>query len=161
MHRRDFIFLSASSALLTATPTFAAAPAVDPAMLKRIYAGTNHMRDSRSIRSLRWNNDLNEAANRYAAVLAKSSTFSHTVGGSRLPDRVSRTGYRYRRLAENIGWAERRGSQLDIADWFVSAWMDSPGHRRNMLDNRLHEIGVGVAMRGRRYFAVQVFGKRK
>ena len=157
MNRRGFI-IGLSSGLI-ATPAIASVPSVDPAMLTQIYSGTNHVRASLSVGKLRLNGDLDRAANAYAQVLARSSKFSHRVGGTSLPQRVSRTGYSYRRLAENIGWAERRGSQTDIADWFVDAWMASPGHRRNMLDGRLSEIGVGVARRGRRFYAVQVFGK--
>lgn len=101
---------------------------------------------------------LQRAAQNYASVLARRKKLSHSVDGTSLSYRVRSVGYSYSRVAENIGWVERRGNTEDIAKWFIDGWMTSPGHRRNILDHKLRQIGVGVAQIRHRYYAVQVFG---
>jgi uncharacterized protein YkwD len=45
-------------------------------------------------------------------------------------------------LGENLAWGTG-----DVASpaRIVDAWMHSPGHRRNILDRRFREIGIGLA----------------
>lgn len=160
MDRRGFVAGLTCAISLPALPLWAASSTIDPKMFNAIYAGTNGYRARYSKGQLRYNKSLAQAATNYAAMLARTGKFSHTVGGTSLPQRVDRTGYDYHRLAENIGWAERRGTQVDIAHWFVKAWMESPSHRRNMLDGRLKELGVGITKLNNRYYAVQVFGAK-
>ncbi len=158
MDRRRFVTGLACAISLPAFPVGASTSTIDPKMFDAIFAGTNGYRTTYSKGQLRYNKALARAATNYSAMLARSRKFSHTVGGTNLPQRVDRTGYDYHRLAENIGWAERRGTQVEIAHWFVKAWMESPSHRRNMLDGRLKEMGVGITKVNNRYYAVQVFG---
>jgi len=71
-------------------------------------------------------------AERWAAYLARSGAFYHQ---SMYP--ILR-GCRASRVAENLA----RGNV--IADRIVLAWMQSPGHRANILDGRLSRIGVAA-----------------
>ena len=50
-----------------------------------------------------------------------------------------------------------------LALGFVKGWIESPEHRKNMLDPDVTEIGFGLAMSGKsgRYYAVQMFGRPK
>jgi uncharacterized protein YkwD len=80
--------------------------------------------------------------------MAGARFFAHdTPAGSSVADRVQRAGYgrasgRWS-IGENIGWgAGRMASPRAI----VSAWMESPPHRANILSGRFREIGVGVAL---------------
>lgn len=70
--------------------------------------------------------------------------------------RVVQAGYTpWRRLAENLGagFVSPRG--------VVRAWMRSAGHRRNLLDCRLREVGVGVVRAGSgQLWWTQDFGRR-
>jgi uncharacterized protein YkwD len=73
--------------------------------------------------------------------------FSHeSPGGSDLADRVRRTGYldgaRSWALGENIAWGS--GSRATPAS-IVGVWMNSSGHRDNILDRGFEHIGIGVA----------------
>jgi uncharacterized protein YkwD len=72
--------------------------------------------------------------------------FAHdSLSGAEFSDRIHRTGYtrgRWWRLGENLGWGG--GSQATPAA-MVAAWMDSPGHRVNVL-GQFREIGVGLAL---------------
>ncbi len=57
--------------------------------------------------------------------------------GSTLVSRVVATGYSYSQLAENL--AAGPISAQDV----VAGWMNSSGHRANILNCGLHELGIG------------------
>lgn len=64
---------------------------------------------------------------------------SHTgPDGSTMTSRVEAAGYSWSNLGENIA----RG-QAD-PDAVMNAWMNSPGHRANILNCAFKEIGIGV-----------------
>ncbi|GIE86265.1 CAP domain-containing protein [Actinoplanes regularis] len=81
------------------------------------------------------------AANRHAADMATRDYFEHeSPNGERAGDRVSDTGYDWRWYGENIA----RGQD---SPWAAMAdWMNSPSHRSNILDCRLDQMGVGLAI---------------
>jgi uncharacterized protein YkwD len=86
---------------------------------------------------------LIEAANEHAADMARRDYFAHeSPNGDGAGDRVSDAGYRWKRYGENIA----RG--VDSAYEVVDGWMHSPEHRENIMDCRLHQMGVGLALSG-------------
>jgi hypothetical protein len=68
-------------------------------------------------------------------------------------------------VAENIAmrYSSAGFETQNLARGFVQGWIESPEHRKNMLDADVTEIGVGLAMSDNsgRYFAVQLFGRPK
>ena len=54
-------------------------------------------------------------------------------------DRMTAAGYRYSTAAENIAAGQRTPQDV------MTAWMNSPGHRANILNCALRQIGVGYA----------------
>lgn len=97
---------------------------------------------------------LNLAAQNHSQDQANTQTMSHTGSdGSTLSVRVARAGYAgWTRIAENVAWG-----QADVVS-VMDAWMNSPGHRANIL-GPVTAIGVGRATSstGRIYWT-QVFG---
>ncbi|TXS57485.1 CAP domain-containing protein [Streptomyces sp. t39] len=84
---------------------------------------------------------LTQAADDYSDVMAASGVMSHTgPDGSTMTSRVEAAGYAWSTLGENIA----RG-QAD-AEAVMDAWMNSPGHRANILNCSFDELGVGVHM---------------
>jgi uncharacterized protein YkwD len=80
------------------------------------------------------------AANRHAADMARRGYFAHEdPHGDRAGERVADAGYEWSRFGENI--ARGQDSVYDVVD----GWMNSPEHRENILDCRLHQVGVGLA----------------
>jgi uncharacterized protein YkwD len=80
------------------------------------------------------------AANRHAADMARRGYFAHEDShGDRAGERVEDAGYRWSRYGENI--ARGQDSVFEV----VNGWMHSPEHRENIMDCRLHEVGVGLA----------------
>ncbi|MFE1585145.1 CAP domain-containing protein [Streptomyces sp. NPDC058737] len=85
------------------------------------------------------NDKLTRAADDYSDVMASSGVMSHTgPDGSTMASRVEAAGYRWSTLGENIA----RG-QADAAS-VMDSWMNSPGHRANILNCSFKELGVGV-----------------
>jgi uncharacterized protein YkwD len=87
---------------------------------------------------LKVNAQLTTAARAHSAWMAQTKKFSHTgSGGSTFVARVKATGYR-QPSAENIAWGYRTAASV------VDGWMNSPGHRANILNCRSKAVGVGV-----------------
>ncbi len=82
---------------------------------------------------------LTRAADDYSDVMAASGVMSHTgPDGSTMASRVEAAGYQWSALGENIA----RG-QAD-AEAVMEAWMNSSGHRANILNCDFAEMGIGV-----------------
>jgi len=81
---------------------------------------------------------LSAAAGAHSRDMALHNVFSHTGSdGSTMASRVVATGYAYSRLAENLAAGQATAEEV------VAGWMTSPGHRSNILNCELREIGVG------------------
>jgi uncharacterized protein YkwD len=102
------------------------------------------------------NANLMEAARVHAQQMAQFQRSDHTISGAQYPTLVSRlqaVGYSYSNAAENVAWNQRDAQSV------VTGWMNSSGHRANILDPNLHEIGAAMARssKGEPYW-IQVFG---
>lgn len=123
-----------------------------------ILARTNLERAKRGLPALRFNPLLNKAASVHTANMAASRRLSHDLYRAVQPTLTSRfdfVGYDFAAGAENVAYGYRSAAEV------VNVWMASPGHRANILDPGLREIGVGVgrAGNGALYFT-QVFATR-
>lgn len=109
----------------------------------------NQERASRGRSKLSSNGQLAKAAQSFSASMVRRRFFDHvSPSGSTLDGRVRRgTSYLRGRvrswsLGENIAWGS--GARSTPAQ-IVRSWMNSSGHRRNILDRRFRHIGIGVA----------------
>jgi uncharacterized protein YkwD len=107
----------------------------------------NAARDLHGAPALRPDPRLARAARRHSRDMVARRYFDHvSPGGADLRDRVARTGWirgRARwRLAENLGWGS---GSLATPDAIVDAWLESPAHRRILLDRGLRVVGIGIA----------------
>ncbi len=94
---------------------------------------------------------LAQAAHDHALDMSVNDYYDHvSLDGRTVQDRIEAAGYVGRAFAENI----HRG-QLTPED-AMEGWMNSSGHRGNILHGQLEEIGVGYAEVG--HFWVQNFG---
>jgi uncharacterized protein YkwD len=94
---------------------------------------------------LRHNARLQTAAVRFSRQMVRERFFDHTApDGTTFDERIAAAGYvGFRSLAENIAWGS--GSEATPAE-IVDGWMHSSGHRRNILQPTLREIGIGIAV---------------
>lgn len=83
---------------------------------------------------------LQRAAQVQACDNARRSVLGHTLGnGAGLTERLRAEGYRFGTAAENVA----RGPAT--AERVVDLWMNSSGHRKNILMRGVREAGVGIA----------------
>lgn len=125
---------------------------------------TNAFRRENKLGQVKINPKLSAAARKYAALLAKTQEFSHTAGGTNAGDRIKAAGYDFCGYGENLAMAaDSRGfASRPLASSAVTGWINSPGHRANMLAPNVTEIGVGVALvpyQYPKYVTVQLFGQ--
>lgn len=115
---------------------------------------TNAERADAGCDPLRNDSRLHAAAQKHSVDMGKNDYFSHTSADGRSPwDRMRAEGYDFP-SAENIA----RGQQTPAA--VVESWMDSPGHRRNILNCSYAAIGVGVYLGDGGPWWTQDFGYR-
>ena len=121
----------------TAEPT---TPPTDMSMVEQVIALTNAERDAADCPALEANDNLMAAAQGHSDDMAANNFMSHTGSNGSSPwDRMREAGYEYSRAAENVAAGYR------TAESVVDGWMNSSGHRRNILNCSLTEIGVGYA----------------
>jgi uncharacterized protein YkwD len=107
----------------------------------------NNERASRGLGKLRADSKLRRAADRHAGDMVAKRYFDHdSRTGASFVTRIKRTGWtRSRRswtLGENIGYGS--GSYA-TPKAMVQGWMNSSGHRKNILARQFRMIGIGVA----------------
>ena len=124
-----------------------------------IISQTNAQRAENGVAALSESTQLDASAEAKAQDILARQYFEHTApDGKTVSDLVAAQGYTYIKIGENLALGDFT-SDSDV----VTAWMNSPGHRANILDPEFQQIGVGVAYgmyQGQEvYVAVQHFGR--
>jgi uncharacterized protein YkwD len=119
---------------------------------------TNKQREQNGLTELRVNEKLNAAAEAKLRDMFAQQYFEHNSPQGVTPaDLIKQFSYAYVVVGENLALGNFKDDQV-----LVQAWMDSPGHRANILHHRFQEIGVAVGQsvfEGRTvWLAVQEFG---
>jgi hypothetical protein len=141
-----FVFLFTSTA-----PADAQELSADEQIL---FDSVNQERAAQSLRALHWDETLAKAARAHANRMAFYNLVEHQLSGE--PDlqaRLTEAGARFGAFAENIAVAAN-------ARIIHSGWMDSPGHRRNILNPDLNAIGIAAVRGSGGLFAVQDFSQQ-
>jgi uncharacterized protein YkwD len=161
------VFLAAGCAIPVAAPAPATSPAPTNATSRpsaygategRIFDLINAERQHQGLPPLVYNAQLDRMAKIQAANMALIRKMAHTLPESQLPtlgDRARFVGYPFGRLSENVALGYPNAATV------VQGWMNSRGHRHNILDTGVIETGIGIARAadGGVYYC-QVFGKR-
>lgn len=133
-------------------PTTAKAPvAGQSAEAARVVALVNEARAAAGCKPLRVDDRLTKAAQAHSTDMVERGYFSHTTPDGVDPSaRMRAAGFDGGFAAENIAAGQSTPEAV------MGSWMNSPGHRGNILDCDLSLIGVGVDKRGWRW--TQNFG---
>ena len=102
---------------------------------KEVIQLTNLQRTSRGLRPLEVTQPLMNDARAWSDVQASRGRMFHSKMGH----------------GENVAYGQRTPQEV------MTAWMNSPGHRRNILNSRYTQIGVGSVNNGRSIYWTQVF----
>ncbi len=99
---------------------------------------TNEFRQQNGIAPLTMNEELASTAQKHSQAMAEGDFFSHMgLNGSTPWERAEDEGYTANAMAENIAAGQATPEQV------VQGWINSPGHRQNMLNPDYTELGVG------------------
>ena len=138
------------------SPASAATPDVDR-VESSVTTSTNQKRTQWDRRFVRGNACLDRMAESWARHLAQTNTLTHRRMGTIL----SQCDRSY--VSENLAkYPVSSGlTAAEVARRTVQAWMESAGHRRNLLSYKPRVIGVGVARgaNGNNWFIVQNFAR--
>ncbi|WP_207946583.1 sigma-70 family RNA polymerase sigma factor [Actinomadura sp. 7K507] len=116
-------------------PTRAAAPTTEQQVVRLV----NAERARAGCRPLRVSPALHRAAQRHSADMAARRALDHRgSGGSGPGDRITAAGFRW------SGWAENIAQGQTAPPAVVDGWMNSSGHRANILNCRFTMVGIGV-----------------
>ena len=114
-----------------------------PALVGEVVAQTNAQRARYGLTPLTVDHRLTRAAQGHSDDMVARKFFAHDCpDGSSVADRVVAVGYTYAVVAENIASGQRTAAEV------VDGWMDSPGHRANILNPDVRQIGVGFTVGG-------------
>ena len=154
----DVVLENVKKEILTPPPLRAVRES-DQAYLTRggVMKWTNIHRANASLPALAENPQLNTAARLKVQDMFVRQYFEHiSPTGGNISTLLDGVGYQFIAVGENLALGNYENDQA-----LVQAWMDSPGHRANILNARFKEIGVGVAQgifEGRKtWLAVQAF----
>jgi uncharacterized protein YkwD len=146
------------------TPTTAPAPPANPpggntSFTAQVVTLTNAERAKAGCGALTVDAVLTSAAQAHSADMAAHNYFDHNSQDGRSPfDRITAAGYQFSTAAENIAAGQRTPQDV------MTSWMNSPGHKANILNCALHEIGVGYATSSSSTYGVywtQDFGTKR
>jgi uncharacterized protein YkwD len=125
---------------------------------RTVWTLTNQERAENGLSGLSFNGDLVASARAHSADMAAQDYFNHTaLDGSSPGDRIAATGY------EASSWGENIAAGYTTAQAVVDGWMNSAGHRANILNSNFCDIGVGYAYEGDstyRHYWTQNFGRQ-
>lgn len=129
----------------------APAAAVSGSQTAQVVALTNQARAQAGCAALRVDARLTAAAQGHSADMSAHGYFAHdSQDGRSFADRITAQGYPSPG-GENIAQGQQDAQEV------VTAWLNSPGHRRNIEDCSFTTIGVGLA--GADKYWTQDFGR--
>jgi uncharacterized protein YkwD len=136
----DSLVQSTSSTIASAIPDNQSFSDQMTADEKLMLDSVNAERAKESLDPLSWCPALGRSATAHSVDMATNKYFEHqSLDGREISDRAKAQGYDYRTVGENIAVGQR-----DVVE-VMQGWMDSPGHRENILRPQFTHLGSGVA----------------
>jgi uncharacterized protein YkwD len=157
-----------TEAVSSPLPTVVAPPAPEPSALppapltaSGIISFTNRARQDNGLSPLDQNHRLDLAAEDRVRDMFEKQYWAHvSPTGQQASDSAKRTGYAYRLIGENIA-----KGLFSNDEHLVKAWLNSPGHRENIMKEGFRDIGVaagrGIIEGQEGWIAVQLFGRQR
>ena len=123
-----------------------------------IFNTTNAERQKNGLAPLKRNSTANKYARSKSLEMLDLNYFDHnSPKNGYIQDIAKRDGWKYSRIGENIyTMSSGRASSIN-GSAITNSWMNSEGHRRNILNKEYTDIGIGVTYRNGKLYATQVF----
>jgi uncharacterized protein YkwD len=124
-----------------------------------IFALVNNERRKKRLSNLNWDDDLARVARKYSQQMAKGNFFSHyDKNGGGMEDRAAAAKIKWSEIGENLYFCQ---GMEDFNEPAVKGWMNSPGHRQNILGKTYTDTGIGIAeSRDGKIYITQLFIRR-
>jgi hypothetical protein len=133
-------------------PPGAVLPNLQP-QAEQLFALANQARAAQGAGPLKWDPALAAAALYHCRRMTQEGELSHRYGGEPdLTDRAGQAGAHFSLIEENVAL----GSYVDRIQ---QSWMNSPGHRANLLNPNVDRVGIAVVAYNGLYFAVEDFSR--
>ncbi|MEZ5347542.1 MAG: CAP domain-containing protein [Pyrinomonadaceae bacterium] len=133
----------------------------EPTIQERdIFILVNLERKKKKLSQMKWDQDLWKMAEYYSRKMADEKFFDHLdPDGKSVVDRAKQFKIKnWKKIGENLFFADGYISPTGEA---VEGWMNSEGHRENILDGDWTHSAIGVyEARGRKTYVTQVFLRR-
>jgi uncharacterized protein YkwD len=108
--------------------------------ISSLVSGTNDQRVANGLGTLALNSMLSQAAQNKANDMVARDYWSHNTPDGQTPwTFIIATGYNYQSAGENLAYGFTSASDT------ITGWMNSPGHRANILNGGFQEVGFGIA----------------
>lgn len=121
----------------------------------RVRQEINQIRADHGLEPLEPNEKLAGVARDYSRQMAQHDFFSHTgVDGKQVGERTRAAGITYWVVGENLFKSINTPQPVPLS---IEGWMNSPGHRDNILYADYRETGVGIWRDGNTYYFTQLF----
>lgn len=118
-----------------------------------LFNAANTERAQRGVPPLAWDGALYRAALLHAQEMSSRASISHQYAGEAdLAQRAQMAGVHFSVVAENV-------AEAPTAVIVHEAWMHSPGHRHNLLDERVDRVAIAVTVRRGELYAVEDFDR--
>ena len=128
------------------------------AVEQAIYNKVNEERAKAGVPALTYNNTMQKYARIKSKDMGDNNYFSHEdLNGNLITTQMKNDGVSYKAWGENIAYIGGNVSADALAQQFMTNWMNSSGHRANILSTNFSSIGVGVYKIGNKVYATQDF----
>jgi uncharacterized protein YkwD len=123
-----------------------------------IFQRVNQERAAAGLPALSYNGTMEYYARVKSKDMGDRGYFDHKDPEGRLiTDQMKADGVSYSAWGENIAYIQGSKDNAALATQFMDNWMNSPGHRANILSPNFSSIGIGVYKVGNTYYATQEF----
>ncbi|MBS4955921.1 CAP domain-containing protein [Clostridium sp.] len=123
-----------------------------------IFNKVNEERAKAGVPTLTYNTVMQKYARIKSQDMGDNNYFSHEdLNGNLITTQMKNDGVSYKAWGENIAYIGGNVSADALAEQFMTNWMNSSGHRANILSTNFSSIGVGVYKIGNKVYATQEF----
>lgn len=128
-------------------------------MEEQVLHQINEQRQNHGLAPLQLNRQLSLVARSHSQQMANRNFYSHIDHLDRNHrDRVEAAGLKAYLIGENLMKCIRASDPVGLS---VQSWMESPGHRKNILLTEMQETGVGIWRRGETFYVTQIYMEPK
>ena len=125
-----------------------------------IFNKVNEERAKAGVSPLSYNSTMEKYARIKSQDMGDNNYFSHAdLSGNYITSKMKADGVSYKAWGENIAYIGGITDPTALANKFMENWMNSEGHRKNILSTNFDSIGIGVYQSGNKVYATQEFYK--